>query len=56
MVLDSFIPFLKDHSSINLLPIFRGMALQFSSSTGGETSGSNLMVVTKEKYFFGLEY
>jgi hypothetical protein len=42
---------LKDHSSINQLPIFQGKALQVTTSFGGETSGSNLLQVTKVKYF-----
>jgi hypothetical protein len=50
-VLNSFIPFLKDNSSFNQLPVFPGKALQVTSSIGGETSGSFLPEGTKAKDF-----
>jgi hypothetical protein len=50
-VLDSFIPFLKDHSSLAQLPIFQGKAIQNTSSFVGEASDSRMVSGTKEKDF-----
>jgi hypothetical protein len=51
VVLDSYIPYLKDHSSLAQLPVFRGKAIQNTSSNVGEASGSRMVVGTKEKDF-----